>query len=494
MQGHDVLFDWENGRIGFAESTCDYAEISPNIEPNAAGINQNLVNNDGQPPSGKPDEGIDIKLDCVLSQPSIDQTCEQSLENVNEQCIGKDPETQIFGAVQKSIFDVENTGSGQGKSCQDVAEEMVQGQGSITCSGEGMCTLIQNCDLKCKDIFGRDPKESSLNPQTNVIEMNKCMKNTWGACTLWCTQSRMHSVLKKDGSCSVSSKESRPCHIDACGSHDPCRVPFVVHVVIGLGGINPTSWAKKYEEVFVEAFATTLDGIGNIGPGDIEVLMTNPWTEGKSKDLGLKIIMEISIYTTIEPSKQEKVKNMAQAEMLADCREEDLYPFAKTALDVHTRLEHENFIPVLLNRLPRSQDDQEQTPFDLVTMPASIDLSRIITSWTIKTDNGSIHNHSFDSSLLSSSNFTKDKLKSYLTDVPFMSALLVVVLFICGMGIYIGYKLEARRDYAAMNGKGRRATNLMAKMRHRYKSSTTRGRYSKVRGSNDVDNGDIELA
>ena len=30
MQGHDVLFDWENQKVGFARSDCDYDSIPTN--------------------------------------------------------------------------------------------------------------------------------------------------------------------------------------------------------------------------------------------------------------------------------------------------------------------------------------------------------------------------------------------------------------------------------------------------------------------------------
>ncbi len=31
MQGHNVLFDWENQRVGFAESSCEYVEESEQV-------------------------------------------------------------------------------------------------------------------------------------------------------------------------------------------------------------------------------------------------------------------------------------------------------------------------------------------------------------------------------------------------------------------------------------------------------------------------------
>ena len=31
MQGHDILFDWENNRVGFAPSNCNYDDVANEV-------------------------------------------------------------------------------------------------------------------------------------------------------------------------------------------------------------------------------------------------------------------------------------------------------------------------------------------------------------------------------------------------------------------------------------------------------------------------------
>ena len=79
----------ENGRIGFAESSCDYSGISKNTESQPG----NLVVNDGEPPKiiPRPDEGSNANIDCILSPPNIIMACEDSINNDAQVCTGKDP-------------------------------------------------------------------------------------------------------------------------------------------------------------------------------------------------------------------------------------------------------------------------------------------------------------------------------------------------------------------------------------------------------------------
>lgn len=66
MQGHNVLFDWGNGRIGFAESTCTYDRKEV---PKAS--------EEGRYPS-----------DCILGSPILTQSC---IETVDQQLCDNNP-------------------------------------------------------------------------------------------------------------------------------------------------------------------------------------------------------------------------------------------------------------------------------------------------------------------------------------------------------------------------------------------------------------------
>jgi hypothetical protein len=66
MQGHNVVFDWENGRIGFAESSCTYDR------------------------KDSPEEADDGRYtdDCILGTAVLSQTC---IETVDAQLCDNDP-------------------------------------------------------------------------------------------------------------------------------------------------------------------------------------------------------------------------------------------------------------------------------------------------------------------------------------------------------------------------------------------------------------------
>jgi len=57
MQGHNVLFDWENKRVGFAESSCEFQEEHLAVT----------------------EEGV-ISVDCNLGAPSLSVSCSDSVD------------------------------------------------------------------------------------------------------------------------------------------------------------------------------------------------------------------------------------------------------------------------------------------------------------------------------------------------------------------------------------------------------------------------------
>ncbi len=65
MIGHDILFDWENRRIGFAESSCDQSSVT---EINEIGVGNGAV-----------DEHV--SLDCELGVPSIAKSCRDNVKS-----------------------------------------------------------------------------------------------------------------------------------------------------------------------------------------------------------------------------------------------------------------------------------------------------------------------------------------------------------------------------------------------------------------------------
>jgi len=83
MMGHDILFDWENKRVGFAESQCDYSSVDEAIE---VGV-------------GNSDVDEHNSLDCELGVPSIKSSC---LDNVKfSDCVDPDADlvSHLFHAL-----------------------------------------------------------------------------------------------------------------------------------------------------------------------------------------------------------------------------------------------------------------------------------------------------------------------------------------------------------------------------------------------------------
>lgn len=514
MQGHDVLFDWENGRVGFAESSCDYSEIAKDLDS----LTQNdTLTNDGSPP--KPvhtDEGHAKSVDCVLSQPSLAESCLDSVKHYVHKCneAGADENTPLHPAHEKWALVIEKNGSGMhGASCHKVAKNSMS-KGSVTCSAKGTCTIMKPCAITCEEVWGAssqvEPKVVPQPPPTSIRE-GQCGDDTWGACTSWCSQSKIHSFVMDDGKCheDESKQESRPCHIDACGSHDPCRVPFVVHAVIGLADTKADLWSKRYEETFIDAFAASLNGLGDIGPGDVDVLMVNQWTpEGKAESSGMKLILEVSIYNNtkveekkyVPPPEDEdlgmfsklafKFQNgVTNSQIISDCSEEMLYPFASTALDLHTLLQRIDFVDNLVGLLPNNVNPEVRSPYDQLNTPAALKSSKVITSWTILTHKGSVHDHSQDHTLMKASNFTKKKLKGYVHDYPFMLTLMISMLFLLGIGVFVGNKCKiGSRVTSTLSSRG---NNVAARVKQ-IRSNAAKGKYAKVEGL--ALDGDVEMA
>ena len=77
MQGHDVLLDWENGRVGFAKSSCSNNELGKESNEEI----QILVS------EGAAVGAEGTVVDCVLGSPSVSITCTDSMkEEIEKYC------------------------------------------------------------------------------------------------------------------------------------------------------------------------------------------------------------------------------------------------------------------------------------------------------------------------------------------------------------------------------------------------------------------------
>ena len=320
MQGHNVLFDWENKRVGFAESTCEYQEESKTIT----------------------EEGV-LSVDCRLGAPSLSVSCSDSAD-LSSCERGAHPDTALNGLEIWTRI-VQAPGTPQGQTCEEVSIEQNRinggGEMEVNCDGKGVCREVRNCVISCANAVahGATSKAQSLAP------IGSCGAVLWSACTNACTQTKIDSTLMNDGKCheEKSQEITRACHVQACGRSDPCRVPFVIHAIIKIRGAVAVHWTKHSEEIFIEAYTAEMNGRRKkresplFEPGDAIVLNASPWRasddtifgtgslEGEDEELGMQLVVETSIFNhkaDLPPTRGDQVVP------LATCHEKDLQPLS----------------------------------------------------------------------------------------------------------------------------------------------------------------------
>jgi hypothetical protein len=104
----------------------------------------------------------------------------------------------------------------------------------VNCDGKGVCREVRKCIISCANAMaqGAPSLKNSLSP------IGSCAAATWSACDYTCTQTKINSVLMSDGNChdEESLEVNRPCHVQACGRSDPCRVRFYLASIFSLLG------------------------------------------------------------------------------------------------------------------------------------------------------------------------------------------------------------------------------------------------------------------
>ena len=369
MMGHNVVFDWENGRIGFAQSSCAYDEEDEEMASSSQRKSSNSTS------SLQQREGY--ARDCRLSliPPALTTQC---IDTVDVRlCLETDQPTNVaLMGTQIWTRLIETPGTHDGKSCPEAArelrrQELILSSSSITstasmsnlpsefvCTGEGLCLEYRPCEVSCKEVLehhevskknqqpdgSQHPSAASGsnnegNPTPSTPRQNDkpnsmvtplgsvpCGDSYWSACDVMCKQSRI--LTKPDpsnGVCIELSRQSRTCHIDACGRNDPCRVPFLVHATFALKGGSAKEWNAQSLDIWQRALFQTAhrpkffqEGHQRIlfQPGDVDVLSVRPWW--KSEDeivvslddklsiqdlegfddsiLGLEVVIQISIF------------------------------------------------------------------------------------------------------------------------------------------------------------------------------------------------------
>jgi Xylanase inhibitor N-terminal len=430
MQGHNVLFDWQHGRIGFAQSTCAYDLI--------AGKNDNHA-----------DFGTEsFYSECVLAtdRPILTQAC---MESVNVAiCEASDHPTNVDISGME-IWTLLVEAPGDPGSCETAIQEWSESQDTVqqidpsatSCTSNGTCQEFRPCHVPCMKaieyhqnkrngnptmdeavtvphavVTGEGNDESSDNQSTD-----SCGEWLWSACDHGCRQTRISSIqVKHDVGqfCLETSRETRSCHVDACGRSDPCLVPFLVHAIFVLEG-NGAAWTPQFEQKFRIDFAkasqqpylvsrkTNRDVL--FEEGDINILATRPWygnddddtvvdveeeisleeVEGDQDALGTQLILQISISNpkaqkmSADGAPSSNGRNLLQEveamwtnftqvfqgpRPTSECDPYDLYPLALEAHEIaNNLLSHPDFQAALIENLN------------------GYDKIRLVSSWTIGT-------------------------------------------------------------------------------------------------------------
>jgi hypothetical protein len=434
MQRHNVLFDWENRRVGFAESSCEYEAAD---EKNT-------------------DEGS-VEVDCRLGSPSLMTSCSESVDLSRCNQHGTSDLTLFGHEVWTRI--VTAPGTLQGASCEQVAihqnEESGSGKVEVQCDGKGMCKEVRECEITCANAHAVGDFSNLAHAGSTAT----CGGATWSACDYSCSQTRVNTILMSDGKCYVEKalEFTRPCHIQACGRSDPCRVPFVVHVsssywpcayfmlvlarsnivndtnlqsqaILKIRGASASHWNKRSEEVFAEAFASTVSedhqrGAGILfGAGDVQVLRASAWKASDDTfgdeletdaELGMQLVVETSIFNynaVVAPGTSRSAQVVATNNVnffgrskytpVSSCSEADLHQLANTARDIHLLLSQPNFVARIMDRIKvdeATQQMQSSSPFFNTLQDLTLaQQSSVVTSWTIKTDIGTGYSRGLD--------------------------------------------------------------------------------------------------
>jgi len=485
LQGHDVIFDWEHGRIGLAESDC---VIVDSLSDTFTQKNE--------------------AADCVLKDPVVSVQCMQTIDA--SQCALHDPDFVLVGTETWSTI-VEFPGLSSGSNCEEILMQtplpgpVRDSPSTVQCGSTGICTVRRSCEILCG--------EASLIQPVVRVQPAKGDKDcgddyTWGSCLGSCVQSKMSSALMSDGNCHENKiqRETRSCHVDFCGRSDPCHIPFIVHVILGFLGADYSIWSKGAEDCVVNAFtaATNTNDLGNFvpyfEPGDVKILMASPWyqetleTWESTSPPGVKVVLEVSLYNpqvTGLPQKYEtSYMNNRKHRRLSECKTSDLYPVAIKAHEIHTKLDEAGFMESVISAL--KNDPTMSIPYgslfaQTVSNKKFVQGSIVFSSWTIATEisGEAIYDHKIDAYL-----DHRDRLQvafAYLHNYLFLTfAILFGGIIFCTRSRKI---LNTKKDYAAQNTFVNQCRDRMKKKMTKRSPITrnNKGSYSTVKNLYFVD-------
>lgn len=435
MRGHDILFDWENHRVGFSESDCAY---------------EHLVNGDDTSAADKE------SVDCVVGDAVISASCESSVDTSS--CAVSS--TSLAGTEEFTMEIIEE-GAASGKTCEAVVMEQFHHTEDITLECEdGTCVQSHKCSISCSEVDTKITGDDDSGEDDNYDSNEACGENLWGVCQSSCSQIKVKSAISnEDGKCHELDKYVRPCHIGDCLAENPCHVPFKVHMILGLDGGDVSAWTKSMEQDFGDIFAAVLNSRGaSVTPGDLQVLMASKWRAASTGIVGLKLVAEISIYDALP-----KLEEGSQ-----DCSEARLMKVSKVATKIKQAIRSEEFMAGLVEKLLDHSTGDNPSPF--ANIPSNGGTSKVLESWTIR--NG------IDKSAASWSGIPGPTVKG----VSIVTILIGIVVF-AGVPMLCCLCASRRKESIRKNNVQAKARTLVASMRN--KVSADNVKYAQIQPGNE---------
>jgi len=363
--------------------------------------------------------------DCIVANPILSQAC---IDTVDRRLCQHNPTNIALLGTETWTATVESAGTDTGSTCVESTKgwrsSNVLNEPVIKCEGDGTCEERRPCQLTCSEA----KKAAEIRPTPSENAKLECGDSHWSACDYGCSQTRIASEAHSDGFCHEVSRSTRPCHIGACARSDPCRVPFLIHVVVGLRDEQVENWTITAEEQFVSALTKASASLSNkrhFDEGDVNVLGVLPWFEeddeevvpvqidafSKQEDepetptIGLKVVFEISVFN---PLARVESKSEAQGAETNDygvtsflrnvslpfgekktettCNREDLFILAKKALAIKKdTFQHRKFSSAFEGALAALVETGQANLLNK-NMNQDAPRSHVLAAWSIQTE------------------------------------------------------------------------------------------------------------
>lgn len=202
MNGHDVVFDPENKRIGFAESECQFVPNSKLERPSMGPHPPALV------------ARSNIKSEALPNTRSLDQ-------KPLGPCSGRCRYLEITANSSYRTVGVQHWSKG------DLLRS----------------TELRNCSLTCTVNHIRVPEFQA-----------NCLSTQWTECGENCSRTRIEYSVTSNGTC-VGIQRSEQCAVFKC---PPSDGDLLLSAELGISGVGKDQWTYYWEESFIETIASLL--------------------------------------------------------------------------------------------------------------------------------------------------------------------------------------------------------------------------------------------